>query len=67
MTEERMTMKVEVEFGNAEAALIKIIFEQYRNDLHERWEVETMADLVNLLAMHGADNLGDLAGIGGRP
>lgn len=53
-------MKIEVEFCASEAALLKGIFEQHRDDLRERWGVDSLADTVRLLAMHGADNLGEL-------
>ena len=59
--EERM-MKIEVEFGNGEAALLGAILGDHADELRERWEVETMDDLVKLLAMHGADNLDTLVG-----
>lgn len=53
-------MKIEVEFCASEAALLKEIHEQNRDDLRERWGVDSLADMVRLLAMHGADNLGEL-------
>ena len=38
--------------------------EQHRDELREHWAVDTMADMVKLLAMHGLDSLEGLAGLG---
>ena len=56
-------MKIEVEFSKSETAVLEAAFEQHREDLHDHWEVDTMADMVKLLAMHGLDNLEGLAGL----
>lgn len=56
-------MKIEVEFSKSETAVLEAAFEQHREELHDHWEVDTMADIVKLLAMHGLDNLEGLAGL----
>ena len=56
-------MKIEVEFSKSETAVLEAAFEQQREELHDHWEVDTMADMVKLLAMHGLDNLEGLAGL----
>lgn len=49
------TMSVEVEFSRAESAILRRMLEDHGGMLRERWGVETVAGLVHLLAMHGAD------------
>lgn len=56
-------MKIEVEFSKSETAVLEAAFEQHRDELREHWAVDTMADMVKLLAMHGLDNLEGLAGL----
>lgn len=50
-------MKIEVEFCKSETAILEAAFEQHRDELREHWAVDTMADMVKLLAMHGLDSL----------
>lgn len=57
-------MKIEVEFCKSETAILEAAFEQHRDELREHWVVDTMADMVKLLAMHGLDSLEGLAGLG---
>ena len=57
-------MKIEVEFCKSETAILEAAFEQHRDELREHWAVDTMADMVKLLAMHGLDSLEGLAGLG---
>ena len=57
-------LKVEVEFCKSETAVLEAAFEQHRDELREHWAVDTMADMVKLLAMHGLDSLEGLAGLG---
>jgi hypothetical protein len=57
-------MKIEVEFCKSETAVLEAAFDQHRYELRERWEVDSMAGMVKLLAMHGLDNLEGLTGLG---
>jgi hypothetical protein len=57
-------MKIEVEFCKSETAVLEAAFDQHREELRERWEVDSMADMVKLLVMHGLDNMEGLAGFG---
>lgn len=56
------TTSIEVEFSQAESAILRRMLEDRGDVLRERWGVETMAGLVHLLAMHGADEFGKLLG-----
>lgn len=47
--------KIEVEFSNAEWAVLESWMEAHRDALAERWGAETPEQIVHLLAMHGMD------------
>lgn len=59
-------MNIEVNFSSSESALLASIMESRADALRERWNVETIADLVRLLAMHGADEIESIPGIDGK-
>lgn len=47
--------KIEVEFTNAEWAVLESWMDAHRDALAERWGAETPEQVVHLLAMHGMD------------
>lgn len=47
--------KIEVEFTNAEWAVLESWMEAHRDALAERWGAETPEQIVHLLVMHGMD------------
>ena len=47
--------KIEVEFTNAEWAVLESWMDAHRDALAERWGAETPEQIVHLLVMHGMD------------
>lgn len=52
-------MKIEVSFTGVEAAVLQQILADESQAL-QAWDVESLPELVHLLAMHGADHAGEL-------
>lgn len=52
--------KIEVEFTNAEWAVLESWMDAHRDALADRWRAETPEQIVHLLTMHGMDETDSL-------